>query len=167
MSLEDKILAALVYEFKRRVLEEGLSRIQKCLDLLTEEEVWNRPNQNTVSVGNLVLHLSGNVRQWIGSGIGNIPDERKRDSEFNTAAGISKIALYTDVEKTVLQALDILNKISIADLLETKEVQVYKESGLSIIIHVIEHFSYHVGQITYATKSIKDVDTKYYPEDLG
>lgn len=167
MSLEDKILAALVYEFKRRVLEEGLSRIQKCLDLLTEEEVWNRPNQNTVSVGNLVLHLSGNVRQWIGSGIGDIPDERKRDSEFNTTAGVSKIVLYTEVEKTVLQALDILNKISIADLLETKEVQVYKESGLSIIIHVIEHFSYHVGQITYATKSIKDVDTKYYPEDLG
>jgi len=167
MSLEDKILAALVYEFKRRVLEEGLSRIQKCLDLLTEEEVWNRPNQNTVSVGNLVLHLSGNVRQWIGSGIGDIPDERKRDSEFNTTAGVSKIVLYTEVEKTVLQALDILNEISIADLLETKEVQVYKESGLSIIIHVIEHFSYHVGQITYATKSIKDVDTKYYPEDLG
>lgn len=167
MSLEDKILAALVYEFKRRVLEEGLSRIQKCLDLLTEEEVWNRPNQNTVSVGNLVLHLSGNVRQWIGSGIGDIPDERKRDSEFNTTAGVSKIVLYTEVEKTVLQALDILNEISIADLLETKEVQIYKESGMSIIIHVIEHFSYHVGQITYATKSIKDVDTKYYPEDLG
>jgi len=167
MSLEDKILAALVYEFKRRVLEEGLSRIQKCLDLLTEGEVWNRPNQNTVSVGNLVLHLSGNVRQWIGSGIGNIPDERKRDLEFNTTAGVSKIVLYTEVEKTVLQALDILNKISIEDLLETKEVQVYKESGLSIIIHVIEHFSYHVGQITYATKSMKNVDTKYYPEDLG
>jgi len=167
MSLEDKILAALVYEFKRRVLEEGLSRIQKCLDLLTEEEVWNRPNQNTVSVGNLVLHLSGNVGQWIGSGIGDIPDERKRDSEFNTTAGVSKIVLYTEVEKTVLQALDILNEISIADLLETKEVQIYKESGMSIIIHVIEHFSYHVGQITYATKSIKDVDTKYYPEDLG
>jgi len=167
MSTEKQILAALILEFKRRVHEEGLSRIKKCLDLLTEDEVWKRPNQNTVSVGNLILHLNGNVQQWIGSGIGMNEDKRIRDTEFDTERGIAKNELFAQIEKTILIANSIVEKITPTDLIEVKTVQVYKEKGLNIIIHVIEHFSYHVGQITYATKSLKNVDTNYYPEDLG
>lgn len=167
MKIEVQILNGLVSEFNRRVHEEGFTRIKKCLSLLSEEEVWLRPNKNTVSVGNLILHLSGNVEQWIGAGLGDIPDTRKRDVEFSTQDGLSKGELIDIIQKTILDAQNVLSATSAEDLILEKEVQVYKESGLSIIVHVIEHFSYHIGQITYATKSIKDVDTLYYPEDLG
>ena len=147
--------------------EEGFSRIQKCLSFFTEEELWQRPNQNTVSIGNLILHLSGNVRQWICAGFGAQTDIRTRDHEFAAEGGYSKEELISIIEQTIKDAQAVLKEASPEDLTAIKKVQVYEESGLSIIVHVIEHFSYHIGQITYATKAIKDVDTQYYSEDLG
>lgn len=167
MSTEEKILEALSIEFNRRVYEEGFERIKKCLSFFSEEEVWVRPNENTVSVANLILHLSGNVRQWICAGLGGQPDIRKRDAEFSTTGGYSKQDLMANIEKTIKDAQAVIKAASIEDLTTIKKVQVYEESGLSIVVHVIEHFSYHIGQITYATKAIKNVDTQYYPEDLG
>ena len=74
----------LLNEFRRRIFEEGLPRLKKCLAELTEEETWQRPNGHSNSMGNLVLHLNGNVRQWIVSGLGGRPDERKRQQEFDS-----------------------------------------------------------------------------------
>jgi len=154
-------------EFTRRINEEGLQRIIKCLAFLTEEDVWKRPNENTVSIGNLVMHLSGNVRQWICAGLGKQEDVRTRDLEFSTKEGISKEELIADITRAVQDATKVIQNLTPAELNETYDVQVYKENGLSIVVHVIEHFSYHVGQITYAVKSLKNVDTQYYSEDLG
>ncbi len=167
MSTEVKLLKNLISEFDRRVYEEGLVRIVKCLSFFSEDEVWERPNQNTVSIGNLILHLSGNVRQWICAGFGGLPDVRTRDREFAAVGGYTKAELIAEIEKTIRDAQTVLADAKVEDLVKLKKVQVYEESGLSIIVHVIEHFSYHVGQITYATKAIKNVDTQYYPEDLG
>ncbi len=167
MSTEEQVLKSLVAEFDRRVYEEGFARIQKCLSFFHEEEVWQRPNENAVSIGNLILHLSGNVRQWICAGFGGQADIRTRDQEFAAEGGYSKDELISIIEQTIKDAQAVLHEASTADLMAIKKVQVYEESGLSIIVHVIEHFSYHIGQITYATKAIKNVDTKYYPEDLG
>ncbi len=161
MHFETKVLEEIKKETQRR-LNENLIRLEKCLSLLNQEELWYRPNENTASVGNLVLHLTGNVRQWLLSGLGGEPDNRKRQGEFDQTGPIPASELLTDL-KTVLDKVNLLlDRISPEILIEQRSVQGFNESGISIIVHVVEHFSYHVGQITYITKAKKNVDLKYY-----
>lgn len=158
---------ALVAETSRRLIGEGIPRIKKCLDLLTEEEIWHKPNENSNSVGNIILHLCGNVRQWLGAGLGKLPKVRRRDEEFSTKGGFNKKEILEKLKELKEMSENVLSKITPEDLLAVHEVQVYQETGLSILVHVTEHFSYHVGQITYFVKAKKDLDTGYYEEDLG
>ena len=158
---------ALIAETGRRLFEEGIPRIEKCLNMLTEEEIWYKPNANSNSVGNIVLHLCGNVRQWIGAGLGKLPKVRQRDEEFSAKGGFTKKEILEKLKELQEMSENVLAKITAEDLLAVHEVQVYQETGLSILVHVTEHFSYHVGQITYFVKAKKDIDTGYYEEDLG
>ncbi|WPP52321.1 DinB family protein [Catalinimonas niigatensis] len=160
--LAAKINQAIVEEFERRVMGESIPRIKKCLSLLNEEEVWHRPNENVVSVGNLILHLCGNARQWILSGVGGRIDHRDRDSEFEETGPIAKDQLIRQMDQLVEEMRKVLLPLKPENLLEKRPVQIYEESVLSILVHVIEHFSYHTGQITFITKWLKNVDTQYY-----
>ena len=158
---------ALIEESKRRLFDESVPRIKKCLANLSEEEVWRRPNAETVSVGNLVLHLCGNVRQWICTGLGGDPDHRERSAEFDEAGPISTELLVARLDETMADAEHVMDAADPAKLLDMRPVQGFEESGLSILVHVVEHFSYHTGQITYAVKSNKAIDLGYYAgEDL-
>ena len=156
------ILENIQIEFERRILGESFSRISKCVEMLTLEELWKRPNDNLVAAGNLILHLDGNVRQWIISAIGGSQDIRNRDLEFSNTVQKSKEHLLSSLKQTILEATGIIKSLSLASLDESRLVQGFDENVLSIIIHVIEHFSYHTGQITYFTKLVKNVDTGYY-----
>lgn len=156
---------ALVAEFRRRVMDESVPRLKKCLAELTEAEVWQRPNPNSNAVGNLVLHLCGNARQWVLTGIGGAPDHRERQTEFDCRGGISKAELVEKLDALMLEINELLDKITPEELLRVRPVQVYEESGLTILVHVLEHFSYHVGQATYFVKAIKDMDLAYYEDD--
>lgn len=153
---------ALIAECNRRLFDESVPRIHKCLGLLTEEEIWHRPNAETVSVGNLVLHLCGNVRQWICTGLGRQVDVRERDAEFTNPGPMPTRQLLDRLDTTMRDAKAVIDAVEPSTLLEKRSVQIYQESGLSILIHVVEHFAYHTGQITYYTKSRKAVDTGYY-----
>jgi uncharacterized damage-inducible protein DinB len=148
-------------QYKIRVFQESTYRIKKVLKLLTPEQIWYAPNGNTNSIGNLVLHLCGNVRQWIGTGIGDLPDVRTRDREFSTTREATQILLekLEEIEKMTLPIINALDEKS----LETKKiVQGYEETHLSIIIHVIEHFSYHTGQIALLGKIALDQQLGFY-----
>lgn len=158
-----KILAkALIAECERRLFDESMPRLKKCLTLLAEEEIWFRPNSETVSVGNLVLHLCGNVRQWIISGLSDVSDTRVRSKEFSEPGPIPMKELLEHLEKTMNEAHSVLRSVDTSKLLDKKIVQGFEESGLNILIHVVEHFSYHVGQIAYFVKSRKAVDLQFY-----
>lgn len=164
----DTILNNLLFEFRRRIFEESYPRIIQCLNILSEKEIWYSPNENSNSVGNLVLHLMGNIVQWIESGLGKIPDSRERDSEFFPRNNICREELIQLMKQTKLSIETVLDSIVLEDLEKKHPVQCYTENGLSIIIHVIEHFSYHTGQITYIVKSLKNCDTGYYKnQDLN
>lgn len=152
----------IVGEVKRRLIEESVPRIKKCLSKLSQEEIWRRPNKETVSVGNLVLHLCGNVSQWVLSGLNNVPDTRERDREFSETGGISADKLMEDMEGLMQKVSDVLDSLSPADLLEVRRVQGFEETGVAILMHVTEHFSYHTGQITYYVKTNKNIDMNYY-----
>lgn len=154
--------SALIAEAKQSIIEDSLPRIQKCLGLLSEEEIWLRPNEETTSVGNLVLHLCGNVRQWIVSGLGDAPDHRDRASEFSNRGPIAKSDLLTCLQNTLQEVSDTLDSLDPESLLERRRIQGYEVTGVNILVHVTEHFSYHTGQITWFVKSRKNVDTGYY-----
>lgn len=154
---------AIVSETRRRIIEEAIPRIKQCLDELTDDQIWHKANLNTNSVGNLVLHLCGNVRQWILHGLDGQRDVRNRDSEFSEKGPLPKEDLNSHLDVLVTDLDASLGRIEDIDLLEVKTIQKYfNESGVSILFHVTEHFSYHTGQITYFTKMVKDIDTAYY-----
>ncbi len=153
---------ALLAEAKRRLFIDSQPRIHKCFSLLSDEEIWQRPNPETVSMGNLVLHLCGNVRQQIVSTLGGAPDHRRRALEFSQQGPIPKEELLRQLDEALDEVQEVLDRLDPASLLETHAVQSFTESGISILVHVIEHFSYHVGQITWYVKSRKAVDVGYY-----
>ncbi len=165
---ENQLANLVVEEVKRRIISESIPRIIKCLSKLSLQETWYRPNPETVSVGNLILHLCGNVRQWIFSGLGDTVDTRDRDGEFNEMGPIAKQLLVVYLEKLESELNEFLDTVTADDLVKRHRVQGFDETGIAILIHVTEHFSYHTGQITYFTKSFKNIDMGYYEgQDLN
>lgn len=152
----------IIEEAQRRIFEESYQRIYKCLDLLTEDQVWQRPNEELSSIGNLILHLCGNARQWIISGLGGKEDHRKRAEEFKSVSRCSKWKIKRMMEELETDIKNVINKLSEEELKRVRPVQVFEESGAAILIHVIEHFSYHTGQISWYTKMLTNKDLKYY-----
>ncbi len=156
------LLSEIKYETRRRLVDEGIFRIERCLEKLNEDQVWYRPNGQSNSIGNLILHLDGNVRQWLISSFRHLEDKRDRPTEFdlnsrNTKAELAQI--ISALRESILETIAVLEE---QQLSQTYSVQGFQEKGLSIIIHVIEHFSYHVGQISYVTKMLLDIDLGYY-----
>jgi len=160
--MDSEVLKIIKAQFNQHVVEESLERIVKCINLLTTEEVWYVHNANTNSIGNLILHLSGNVRQYIISGIGEQADIRERSLEFSANEKLSHEDLILQIQQTLVEANDVIQHLDYNSLSKKIIVQGFDHTILSSIIHVIEHLSYHVGQITYYTKYIKDIDTAYY-----
>ncbi|HEV2348502.1 MAG TPA: DUF1572 family protein [Terriglobia bacterium] len=137
---------------------QHLPRILGCLETLTQAQIWWRPHRTSNSIGNLVLHLAGNVRQWIISGLGNRPDQRDRDREFEEPGPVPRHALIQHLETTVEEACRVLTGISSRDFEREFHLQGFRVTGLNAITHVTEHFAYHTGQIIYATKLLIGAD---------
>jgi uncharacterized damage-inducible protein DinB len=143
-------------------LNENTPRIEKCLNVLSEEEVWKRPNDSSNSIANLMLHLCGNMTQWIISSLSGKPDLRKRDLEFSARNTLPKDQLLGNLKTTVDEATQVISSLDEQGLLQLKSVQGFEYSGMGIIIHVVEHYSYHTGQIALLTKLMKNVDLEFY-----
>ena len=145
-------------------LNENTPRIEKCLELLTEKEVWQRPNSSSNSIGNLIVHLCGNITQYIISSLGESEDNRKREEEFSIDGKFTKAQLLQLLSETVSKAINVLKHITSKQLVKIHSVQGFELSGIGIIIHVVEHYSYHTGQISFFTKLLKDQDLGYYAD---
>lgn len=143
-------------------LSESLRMIDKSMAQLNEEEIWQKPNPELNSMANLLLHLSGNIRQYIISSLGGQPDTRQRDLEFSQAGGRSKESLLGGFKATVEEAIKVIQEATEAELLRKREVQGMEQDGLGIVIHVVEHLSYHTGQIAFWVKYRKNVDLDFY-----
>ncbi len=157
-----EICDALITEVERRLFDECQTRIELCVGKLSEDQVWWRPNDESNSIGNLILHLEGNVRQWIIAGIGDKDDTRQRQAEFDAKEGMSSDQLVSHLGNTMREVREVLHTVRPDILLDKKPVQTFEESVLTILIHVTEHFSYHTGQIAYITKLIIDDQLGFY-----
>lgn len=138
-------------------------RIEDCLGRLTDDRVWDRSCENHNAVGNIVLHLCGNIRQWIIGGVGGAPDVRDRDAEFAARDGLTPAELAARLKATVSEATEVIRNLPVERLTERKVIQkVYEQTLMEAIYHVVEHFAQHTGQIIFATKLLTGDDLGYY-----
>lgn len=152
-------------EFKRQsvaFIDANTPRIEKCLDMLTEEQVWYKPNESSNSIANLILHLCGNITQYIISSIGGDDDRRVRDTEFSADGGYTKTQLMAKLKDTVSRATNVIADCTDEELLRERSVQGFTYTGVGCIVHVTEHYSYHTGQIALLTKIMVNRDLGFY-----
>ena len=160
---DDRTMGAIFLAYNRgRLLDEYLPRLLRCVDELTDEDLWWRPAEEANSAGNLILHLAGNVNQWINSGLGGKPDHRNRASEFAERGPVPRGELIDRISAVVREAGDTLARFDPALLMEARRIQVFDVTCLEAIAHVVEHFSQHLGQVIYITKLRKKIDLKFY-----
>lgn len=154
------------HNFERTFLAEAqhslrkhhLPRILRCLQLLQEDQIWWRPNAASNSIGNLVLHLEGNVRQWVISGLGGAPDRREREKEFSEPGPLPRRALIQKLQMTVYEACRVAARLSTGELSGQRTIQKFRVTGFEALSHVTDHFAYHTGQILYVTKLLQGKD---------
>lgn len=137
-----------------------LPRIERCLSQLTDEDVWWRANDASNSIGNLILHLSGNVQQWIVGGVGNLPYHRDREHEFGERGGFTRAELLARLKETLAKADQVLAEVDPDSLLERKEIQGNDVTVMQAILRIVQHFGLHTGQIMLLTKQHTGQDLK-------
>jgi uncharacterized damage-inducible protein DinB len=149
-------------KFSADKLTQLAERIGKCLDQLNDDQIWARGSESENAIGNLVLHLTGNVRQWIGTGVAGKPDVRVRDKEFAASGGLSSADLKTRLLAGVEEAVETIRSLDAQRLQERTTVQKYDVTVLEAIYHVVEHFAGHTGQIIFGTKLLTSRDLAFY-----
>ena len=153
---------AFVSEARSLLLTDYLPKIEQCVALLSDEQIWWRANPESNSIGNLLLHLSGNVRQWIVVGLGGSVDQRDRDAEFAQREIITRDELLEGLRQTLNEVDATLATFDSDRLLERFTIQKSDVSALAAIFHVVEHFSMHTGQIIMLTKMFAAIDLEFY-----
>lgn len=144
------------------LIGDYLPRIERCLEKLSDEQIWWRANEGSNSIGNLILHLCGNARQWILSGIGSQPDTRVRDAEFEQRELIPRSELLSRLRSTLTEVETVLRSVDPTRLLSHRKIQGHDVDILEAVFHVTEHFSMHTGQIILLTKLLSATDLHFY-----
>src|SRR4029453_18523601 len=132
-----------------------LPRIVRCVEMLSDREVWWRANPESNTVGNLLVHLAGNMQQWIISGVGGASDERKRQRGFDERGPIPGGEVLYQLKKVVQDSDGVLAGVTPTALLEYRRIQGLDVMVLEAIYSVVSHFSMHTGQIILLTKMWK------------
>lgn len=138
----------------RHLRDEYLQRLEQALAVLPESDLWWRPHTGVTSIGTLLRHLEGNVRQWILSGLAGEPDHRDRTAEFDGAVQPDKDLLWPALRDTVHAAAAWMATPEAAQSLDAPaDIQGFATTGRAAIYHVVEHFAWHTGQITWIAKA--------------
>lgn len=157
-----EIPGTFIGECRSLLTADYLPKIERCSEKLSDESVWYRPNPESNSIGNLVLHLSGNIRQWIVCGITGAVSHRDRQQEFDERSMIPRADLLDKLRNSIHEADEVLAKLDPGTLLQRREIQGLEVTLFKAILHVVEHFSMHTGQIILLTKMVLSQDLKFY-----
>jgi uncharacterized damage-inducible protein DinB len=158
----DATARPFIEEARWHLLRDYLPKLERCLERLSDEQVWWRPGDGSNSIGNLLLHLEGNARQWLVSGVGGAPDRRARDREFDARAEAPLAALLDALRATLAEADAALARLDAPALLERRRIQGHDVTVLAAVFHAVEHFSMHTGQIILLTKLLTGHDLAFY-----
>lgn len=154
---EDQI-AALFRDFSCAKLEQMSQHLADCLARLTDAQMWQRGGPHENAIGNLILHLCGNMRQWILHGVGGRPDTRTRDLEFSATSGLTGAELIELFRTTIAEATAVIAAATPARLLERTKPQGREVTVLDAIYQVVGHVELHVGQVILLTKQMTAQD---------
>ncbi len=160
--MESQAMLSTFLEQVADKVERDRAQITRCTNLLANDEFWYRPNEHCNSVGNLMLHLTGNVRQWIIGGLARQDISRDRPAEFAQRTPLPTERVMPPFETAVATACDVIRRFDATQLGDHFDIQGYAVSGLYAVFHVAEHFSFHTGQIVHITKTIRNVDLSLY-----
>lgn len=144
-----------------QLLEQSQLKIQNCVKQLQEEQIWSRPCDSLHSIGNLILHICGNLRQWTVSGVGGLPDIRQREKEFSTEVRFSQNELLSLVEENVATTGTWMKSVTDHQLAEIYLIQGFKVNGLQAINHTVTHFVGHTHQIILLTRQTLGADYQF------
>jgi hypothetical protein len=147
-------LAAAVGRAANDEMNDALKRIRHCVDQLSDEQVWGRDGPAMNSIGNLILHLCGNVRQWIVAGMGGTADIRNRPTEFAERGPIARAELQRRLEGVVTEATAVVARQTAADWLRTRRIQGYEVTGLEALLNTVPHFRGHTQEIVHMTRRL-------------
>jgi uncharacterized damage-inducible protein DinB len=149
----DAIAQTFIDKSRRLMTSDYLPKIERCLDELADDDIWWRPNEASNSIGNLVLHLCGNVTMWILGGVGRLPFERDRQQEFDERRTIPAAELRSRLRGVVARADEVMGAVGADELVSRRQIQGYDVTVLEAIYHVVEHFGMHTGQIIMLSKA--------------
>ena len=153
LEMDSNALGSLFLQCARDYLAtEYRTKLRCAVEVLPPETLWQRPNESSNSVGNLLLHLIGSSRQWIVSGVGNVPDTRNRAAEFAAQGGRSSAELVAELERTLVEIDRVLSTLTPANLLERRSIQGRDVTVFEAVLSVVQHVSHHVGQIIWIAK---------------
>lgn len=162
---QERELAELVTEYAATKLEDHFAQVSRCARMLTGEQLWHRLNSNNNSVANLLLHLDGNIRQWVLGGLAGREVQRDRQAEFDARGGAEVEALLGELHETLREACGVIRGMEEEHLAWEFSIQAYRVSGAAAVMHVVEHFAFHTGQVVTMTKAMLDVDVSLYDEN--
>ena len=161
----DAELANIFLAYSRnRLLKQHWPRLKACVEPMSIEQIWWRPNDASNSVGNLILHLNGNATQWLVASFNRDEDNRDRPAEFAAEGGLTAAELLDRLGATIAAAEKVLDRLTVEDLLSPFEIQGTHVRGLDAVYQVVEHFGLHYGQIAYIAKSFSGKDLGFYRE---
>ena len=148
-----------------RLLADYLHKIERSAGLLSADQLWWRPNPSCNSVGNLLLHLCGNLSQWVLAGLGERPFDRRRRDEFAAREGGDGATLIRRLREVVGECQAVVDRLRSEDLARTHVIQGYERTGFAVLLHAVEHMSYHTGQIVHISKQIlgESAAIEFYP----
>jgi uncharacterized damage-inducible protein DinB len=152
-----------------RLFEEYLHKIEAAVDMLAAEQVWWRANQRSNSIGNLVLHLVGNLSQWVLAGLGGEAYQRRRTAEFAAREGAAPEDLLAALRAVVQRCVATAGRLDEVEMTETYEIQGYQRDGFGVLLHAVEHMAYHTGQIVLLAKQLapEGAELEFYPQLKG
>lgn len=158
---------AFIERSRSYLSSEYLPKIRRCIHAVREEDLWWRPNPESNSIGNLMLHMAGNIRQWVVGGVGGEPDRREREAEFGAAGGPGRQELLEVLEAALAEVDVVLATVGAERLLERRRIQGREVTVLDAIYHAVEHFGMHTGQVIYITKLRTGTDLGFYEFEAG
>jgi uncharacterized damage-inducible protein DinB len=160
----DPAIEAFLKFSQNKLLEQYWPRLRKAVETLSDQQIWWRPNEASNSIGNLILHLNGNVWQWLVASFNRLEDQRDRPAEFNASGDLTAADLLARLGATMNEAGKVLARLTREDLLATWNIQGYTVTGLAAVYQVVEHFGLHYGQIVYVTKMQEGRDLGFHKE---
>ena len=158
----DEIASLYLAAARKKLVETYWPQLRECVSSLSAEQLWWRPNDASNSIGNLLMHLNGNVDHWIVSGFEGRDSGRDRPREFSTRDGQTADELLARLGATVAAADAVLSRLTADQLAATFTFFGETVSGAEVIFHVVSHFTLHYGQIVYAVKAMQNRDLGFY-----